>query len=152
VTIRLALLAVTLLASGCAIRYAQPGPVPPAAVQVTEVRVTSIPPAEAASRTISDPEKIRVIAQSGNIGSDGWWQARGQELLPLYRVDLVRKDGELATYWLGVNSYPARFPCYALCSGWWISPSTPDGRIDESRFRGMTSTQYFDFLGALGFH
>jgi hypothetical protein len=151
VTFRLVVVAFTLLASGCVIRDALPGPAPPAAGQVAEVRVTSMPPADAPSRIISDPERVRSIAQSHNISSDGWWQARGRELLPLYRIDLVGKDGSLATYWLGTNNHPARFPCYAICSGWWISPSTADGKIDETRYRGMTSTMYFSFLHALGF-
>ena len=151
-TVRLALAACALVLSACVIRDALPTAPPPAADGVIEIRVTSLPPAEAMSRTIRDPEKIRSLAESAAISADGWWRARGRELLPLYRIDLVSKDGGMETWWLGTNSYPARFPCYAMCSGWWLSPSVAEGRIDATRYRGMRSATYLQFLGDLGFH
>lgn len=148
---RVALMLCALAFSGCAIHDALPTAPPPAADEIIEIRVTSIPPADATSRTISDPDKINTLAGSGPVSANGWWQARGRELLPLYRIDFVRKDGSLATWWLGTNNYPARFPCYAICSGWWLSPSGADGQIDATRYRGMTSATYFHFLRELGF-
>ena len=148
---RVALMMHVLLLSGCVIHDALPTDPPPAADEITEIRVTSIPPADAMSRTIREPDKIRSIAGSRPVSANGWLQARGRELLPLYRIDFVGKNGGLATWWLGTNNYPARFPCYATCSGWWLSPSGADGRIDATRYRGMTSATYFHFLGELGF-
>jgi hypothetical protein len=152
VTGRLAPVICALMLSACAIRDARPTAPPPAADAVVEIRVTSIPPAIAMSRTVSDPEKIRSVAGSGAVSAGGWWQARGRELLPLYRIDLVVKDGGVATYWLGTNSYPARFPCFAICTGWWLAPSTTDGQMDTTKFRGMTSATYLSFLANLGFY
>ena len=139
------LLAVVIAAVGCVHRAVEPGPPSPIAERIVEVRVTSLPPANPLSKTISDQGKVRSIAKSGALSQEGWWETRGRRLLPLYRIDFVDQDGGRLTYWLGTNSYPASFPCYAICSGWWIAPSS-EGALDDTRYRGLTSATYFNFL------
>ena len=140
------LIAVVVAAVGCVHRAVEPGPPPPTAERIVEVRVTSLPPADPLGKSISDQGKIRSIANSGALSQEGWWEARGRRLLPLYRIDFVDQAGARLTYWLGTNSYPASFPCYAICSGWWIAPSSESGALDDTRYRGLTSATYFYFL------
>ena len=145
--LRLAVLCgVILAAAGCVHLADEPGPPAPNAERTVAVQVTSLPPAEPLNKSISDQARIGSIAKSYAVSESGWWEARGHKLLPLYRIDFVEQDGSRVTYWLGTNSYPGSFPCYAICSGWWVAPSSADGAIDDSRFKGLTSITYFDFL------
>jgi hypothetical protein len=101
---------------------------------------------------VDDPEKVRAIARSWAISPSGWVESRGRRLIPAYRIEL-RDSAEIrATYWLGTNANPPRFPCYALCSGWWIAGSDSAGSIDASRFKGLPDAVYFYFLFDLGIH
>lgn len=142
------LCAVLFAALSC--HHATIGPSPPSPSSLREVRVEALPPEPASTHVIDDPSKLDSIARSYAVSSEGWVESRGRELLPLYRLDLIARDGARATYWLGTNSHPPRFPCYALCSGWWIAPSSASGTLDASRFKGLPSSVYFSFLSNLG--
>jgi hypothetical protein len=135
-----------LTAAGCVHPAVGPGPQPPSAERVVEVRIESLPPATPLNKSISDQARIGSIVKSYAVAEPGWWEGRGQKFLPLYRIDFVEEGGERVTYWLGSNSHPGSFPCYAICSGWWIAPSSADGKLDESRYKGLTSTTYLYFL------
>jgi hypothetical protein len=99
---------------------------------------------------IDDATKVLAIARSCALSEVGWSSSRSRELLPQYRVDLVRREGGPITYWLGTNAHPPRFPCYALCSGWWIASSTASGVIDASRYKGLPDSVYPYLLQDLG--
>lgn len=123
------------------------GPAPPSAPQVVEVRIVSLPPVSACTQIIHEPSTIASIVES-NAFATKWWKTDGHpyredDLLPLYRVEFALREGEAATYWLGANSYPGRFPCYSFCSGWWAAPSSADGSIDLGRVKGLAETTYF---------
>jgi hypothetical protein len=137
-----------LVAAACT--HPIPGPVPPDSVQVREVRVEALPPRPGIQRSISDPDTLGSIARSYAISSRGWVSSRGRELEPLYRIEILEHEGSRTAYWLGANSHPPRFPCYALCSGWWVAPSTEVGTIDASRYKDLPDSVSPDFLTDLG--
>ena len=115
-----------------------------------EVQVKALRPEPPFAHSVNDPGKVRSIVNSGALSSAGWVESRGRELLPLYRLDLLGDNGLQATYWLGTNAYPGLFPCYSLCTGWWVASSRADGTLDDSRHKGLTSSTYFYFLADLG--
>jgi hypothetical protein len=131
------------LATGCAHEPTLTSPAPLPASEIQEVRITSMPPAAEFSRTVSDRQKIDSLAASWLFAPTGWLPAGRRELLPLYRIALVGSQARASVFWLGANSHPPRFPCYAICSGWWIAPSAPDGGVDASRYKPLTSAMYF---------
>jgi hypothetical protein len=141
---------VPLVAVSCS--YPTLGPPPPTSPPVQEVRVEALPPAPPSAQIVSDPAKVRSIARSYAVSANGWVESHGRELLPLYRIDFVAQGELRATYWLGTNSHPPRFPCYSFCSGWWVAPSNATGAIDTSRYKGLPDSVYFYFLADLGIH
>jgi hypothetical protein len=76
----------------------------------------------------------------------GWVASQGRSLEPMYRLAFVNGTKVVAVYWLGANSYPAEFPCYSLCSGWWVSSSAAGGALDRTRYKGLTSSTYLYLL------
>jgi hypothetical protein len=113
------------------------GPVAPAARAITRITVTALDEPAAAPAIAADREAITAIASSWAFSQDGWTPAEGRELLPLYRIDFQGEAGPPAVYWLGANSHPPRFPCYSLCTGWWVAPSLASGKLDASRYKGL---------------
>lgn len=125
------------------------GPTPPSPTEVLEVRVEALPPKPLEAHVIHDRSRVDSLAQSYAVSSSGWVESGGRELLPQYRIDFIKRSGAQTTYWLGTNSHPPRFPCYSLCSGWWVAPSKAPGAIDPSRYKGLPSSVYFYFLSDL---
>lgn len=120
------------------------GPTPPKPEAITRVTITGVnaqPPNERA--VVRDRHAIFMIASSSAFSQSGWSPAETRELFPLYRIELQGASGPLAVYWLGTNSHPPRFPCYSLCSGFWVSPSLVSGEIDTSRYKGLADTVAF---------
>lgn len=120
------------------------GPPPPAPDSVSSVRVTPIAPAEGAPYEI--PEPVASNASAAAFSEYGWSAAEGRDLQPLYRLDLLDGPRTVAVYWLGANSHPPRFPCYRLCSGWWIGGSTATGEFDATRYKGLVSSIYLPLM------
>jgi hypothetical protein len=120
------------------------GPVPPGPSEVSSIKVVPIPPAEGSARDVSD--QAVPILSSAALSPDGWVASEGRALEPLYRLDFIDGTKVVAVYWLGANSHPPRFPCYSLCSGWWIGGSTAAGTLDPARYKGLTSSSYFYLL------
>ena len=123
------------------------GPALPDSAAVSSIRVTPIGPAEGAPYEVSDG--VAAIVSSRALSEHGWSAARGRDLAPLYRLDPMDGSRVVAVYWLGANSHPPRFPCYALCSGWWIGGSTEAGTFDATRYSGLTSGASFPLLDGL---
>jgi len=135
--IGLALIAALLVAS-----CVQPGilgPAPPVTNSIVEIRVTHLEPTSPLVHSIDDRQKIDAVINSYAMASQGWSESGRRELPPTYRIDFVDQSGRRATYWLGANSDLGIFPCYAICSGWWIAPSDAAGTIDSTRYKGLTS-------------
>lgn len=89
------------------------------------------------------------IASSSALSEYGWVAAQGRPLEPLYRLDLMDGTETVGVYWLGTNAHPPRFPCYALCSGWWVGGSAASGELDATRYKGLVSSEYYDLLNDL---
>lgn len=139
------LLAVVVLAgiAGC-MPPPVAGPPPPDPAAVSSVRVTPLAPAEGAPYEIS--ERVASNASAAAFSAHGWSAARDRDLQPLYRLDLLDGKRIVAVYWLGTNSHPPRFPCYRLCSGWWIGGSTAAGEFDATRYKGLVSSIYLPLM------
>jgi hypothetical protein len=140
-----------LLSTGCAHESRLTAPPAPPAAAIREIRIHSIPPADSPDRMVTDRRRIDIAAASWAFAKEGWLPAGRRELLPLHRIVLVSQSGPPAVFWLGLNSHPPRFPCFALCSGWWVAPSTPAGEFDASRYKGLTSAVTLPLLHALEF-
>jgi len=112
---------------------------------VAEVRIQELAGGAEGARSITDPETLRAIADSYAMSAEDWAESRS-ERVPLYRIDVVARDGARSTYWLGANSHPARFPCYAFCSGWWLAPSDDAGALDATRYKGLPDSVEHYFL------
>jgi len=141
--LRAPLCIVLLLAASACSHVDLAGPAFPAARTITRVTVTALDRPSPAPAIVSDRSAIAVIASSWAFSQHGWSPAEGRELLPLYRIDFEGGAEPPAVYWLGTNSYPPRFPCYSLCSGWWVSPSLPSGELDASRYKGLADAVAF---------
>lgn len=142
--------AILVLASviGCATAEIE-GPPRPVASEVSSIRVVRIaPPAVVASQDA--PERIRSIVSSYSFSQDGWMAAHDRVFNPYYRIDFLKGSEILAVYWLGSNADPPQFPCYSLCSGSWIAPSTDTGRLDDTRYKGLADTVNFNLFRDLG--
>jgi hypothetical protein len=137
-----------LLTASC-MHSSIPGPAPPAAESIVEIRVTNLDSAPPRSHSVSERKQIEGVANSYALASYGWSKSGRSELPASYRIDLLDQDGKQVTYWLGPNSALGTFPCYAICSGWWIAPSSDTGELESSRYKGLTSTTYFNLFGNL---
>jgi hypothetical protein len=138
------------LANGCAHDAPLQGPPAPLPDEIRAVRVTGKGSARGAFREITESNRVAAIVATPAFSQTGWVAARGRSLLPLYKIDLIRHDGGEITYWIGTNSHPGRFPCYGLCSGWWVAPSSPpEGGIDASLFRELSSSIYIPLTANL---
>jgi hypothetical protein len=113
------------------------GPSPPAIPTISSVVVMPLESGEGRSRTISDPAKIHAVLSSYAFSQNGWIRADAWRIVPLYRIDFRTTDRGAAVYWLGSNSHPPAFPCYALCTGWWVAASGPAGDLDRTRYKPL---------------
>jgi hypothetical protein len=127
------------------------GPAPPVAGSIVEIRVTDLKSTPSKVRSIDDRQKIASLINSYAVGPNGWIESGRRELPATYRVDFINQGGLQATYWLGLNGDLGIFPCYAICSGWWIAPSSAAGTIDSSRYKGLTSTMSLYLFNDLAF-
>lgn len=112
--------------------------------------VRSLPPSPASERELADPALVRAIVRGWPLAPDGWSPRRGRPLVPLFVIEVSLRDRSKETFWLGRHSNPPRFPCYSLCSGSWVAPSTENGRIDHSRWKGVTSRDWPFLMAVLG--
>jgi len=118
------------------------GPTPPAVPTISSVVVTSLESAGQESRVLNHPVRVKRILSSYAFSPRGWSRTGSRRLLPIYRLDLHTDTGVAAVYWLGTNSYPPRFPCYALCSGWWLAASSLSGDLEPTRYKPLPDSVY----------
>ena len=95
---------------------------------------------------ITDTERITAILASPAFASPGWRTVDEESFVPLYSIDIAQKDGTSVRYWLGASSHPPRFPCYSLCSGWWVGVLPERG---ERLRKALTSVVYSGLLSEL---
>lgn len=138
------LITVVVFFGGCTTTPPLLGPTPPQPSDVSSVRVISIAPAQGEPYSISD--RVASIVSSYAFSEQGWTPSKGRVLAPLYRLDFLEGAKVVAVYWLGANSHPPEFPCYSLCSGWWVGSSTSAGALDSTRYKGLTSSTYLYLL------
>lgn len=96
-----------------------------------------------------NPETINEVLSSDALNQSGWERNEGRTLIPLYRIEMRADSGLVYVYYLGANSYPPRFPCYSLCSGWWFGASTSDGAFDPTRFKRLADMLFISFPRSL---
>ena len=153
---RVRLLAATLISVQVSLAcYAEPASAPsqPDLSHVSAIHVTALVPEFGApdrrERQITDESTVSSVASGTAFRLSRWLSSRRQ-LVPVYRIEFLDGDTTQATYYLGANSYPPRFPCYAFCSGWWLGTAREDGTFDSTRYVGLTSTQYWPLVTDLG--
>ena len=121
--------------AACALVVPVEGPSPPATPTISRIVITSVESGERKSRAIGDPARIRAILASYAFSMNGWIQTDARRLVPVYRIDFHSEERVASVYWLGTNSHPPEFPCYALCTGWWLAASGPSGDLDRTRYK-----------------
>lgn len=121
--------------AGCTQLVSVEGPPPPASPTISSVVVTPLETEGKNPKALTDRARVQEILSSYAFSKDGWVRPGARRLVPLYRIDL-RSDEDMAfVYWLGANSHPPQFPCYALCTGWWLAASGPSGDLDVTRYK-----------------
>ena len=119
------------------------------ASQVTVIRVTVLYPTVGETRHIIEPSVVLSIARSSAFAARAWQAAEGRDLVPMYRLEFLHDDTVAATYYLGTNSNPPRFPCYWFCSGWWLGAAAADGSLDPTRYLGLSENMYLPLTSDL---
>lgn len=76
------------------------------------------------------------------------WEANEKNLPASHKITLTY-NGQKHTYWLGAISDLKVFPCYKLCSGFWLAPTGPEGQIDNSKIRTLATSIEMFRLGNL---
>lgn len=145
-----AMLAISIHYTGCQRYTTTSGPKRPDMSLVTSVRVTELIPTSHELRTISEHSRVLSIVESGAFSDRGWIAAVNRNLIPRYRLDLLKGETVTAVYFLGTNSYPPEFPCYWFCSGWWLAASTNTGQFDPDRCKLLAEGVYLPLVRALG--
>lgn len=143
------MLAISIFYTGCPKYTTISGPMRPDTSLVTSVRVTELVPTSLELSTISDHSRVLSIVESGAFSDRGWIAAVNRNLIPGYRLDLLKGETVTAVYFLGTNSYPPEFPCYWFCSGWWLGASTNTGQFDRDRYKPLTESVYLPLVRAL---
>lgn len=129
------LLGLLVTITGCTQLVSVEGPPPPASPSISSVVVTPLETEGQKPKTLTDRAKVQEILSSYAFSKDGWVRPGARRLVPLYRIDLRTDEDVASVYWLGANSHPPEFPCYALCTGWWLAPSRPPGDLDVTRYK-----------------
>ena len=115
-------------------------------IRVPGVLVTPLANTEHAAQTVTAPAMVSQIISSPAFSAGGWVEADSQRVVPLYRIDLRTDTSLVAVYWLGANSHPAQFPCYALCNGWWLASADASGDVDRSRYKPLPESVSLSLL------
>jgi hypothetical protein len=130
---------------GCARAGLVEGPSPPDIAIVTSIVITPLDGVARESRTFDDPARIRAILLSQAFAQQGWSPVGTRNLEPLYRIEFRVRGQGVFVYLLGSNSYPPRFPCYALCTGWWLEVTRQSEHLGP-RYKPLPEVVYFPLL------
>ena len=123
-----------------------PGPPKLVSSRVDAVRVAKLIPVDKVLRTVTDPATVKSVAQSWALSDVTWQATEGRELIPQYRIEFLHRDTVEAVYYLGTNSYPPEFPCYSICSGWWLGSEGERHQFDDARYLGLPDSVYLYLL------
>ena len=149
-TCRRGLMGLVVAIAACAQLAFVEGPSRPDVAAISSIVITALESDEQKPRAVNDPTKVQAILSSPAFSKAGWVRAGGRQLVPLYRIDLRARQGVAAVYWLGTNSHPPEFPCYALCSGWWLAASGPSGDLDHTRYKQLPDSASLLLVRDLG--
>jgi hypothetical protein len=130
-----------LLVGACATTEYIHGPGLNVAARVSRIDVVPLDE-NSKSATVSDPE---TLAAGQRLFSENDWQKNDDRpLIPHYHVSVTTSDGNATTFFLGFFSDPPRPPCYAFCSGYWMTAANADGTPRQDVYRALaTSGQVF---------
>lgn len=128
-----------LLLAACATAPTQAVP-PIERSAVTRIEVVYIRDTVKTEHVIEQPARIQRILSSWAFARDGW-EVASEKIAPHYRIDLMAGETVLRSYLLGVNNDPPRFPCYELCTGWWVG--FDDQRTSTVVKKGLADNAWF---------
>jgi hypothetical protein len=124
------------LALGCGPRVVQG---PQLASDPPVIGITIEPTSQNLGRSVRIIDRTAIDSALKLLSRGIWWENH-DELIPTHRIQLVRADGKVLTYWIGDFSNPPRFPCYQFCSGSWAAASSPDGKILPRIIKPLATT------------
>lgn len=132
------LLGLALVCAGCASSELKSGPGLAADAPPTRVVIEPIEKSDGRRAVLTDAASMRT---SQRLFSAEGWEQTDDELVPHYRVHVTTPDGHSSTFFIGTFSDPPRPPCFSLCSGFWASAATPDGRPLRGMRRALATSR-----------
>lgn len=114
------------------------GPIPPKNYNIEKAIVEQL----------EDKKNIKVITNKDDLLSVSFllseegWENSNRSLVPRYKLTVYESNKREAIYWIGLWSYPPTFPCYSLCSGYWLAASDEGNKIDTSKYKNLASSSH----------
>ena len=71
-----------------------------------------------------------------------WRNNTDKEFTPLYKFTITTSEGKHINYWLGSNSDLDIFPCYKLCSGWWLISSDIENKPNRKIYKSLSASSH----------
>ena len=94
------------------------------------------------SAVIKDQDSIKKVEYL--FSKYNWKRNNGRKFTPSYKFIIITKDKKQIDYWLGANSDLNEFPCYKLCSGWWVISSDIENKPNGKTYKSLSaSSQMF---------
>jgi len=69
-----------------------------------------------------------------------WKINNRRKFTPSYKVIITTHDNSHINYWLGANSDLNEFPCYRLCSGWWVISSDNGNKMNGNIYKSLSAS------------
>jgi hypothetical protein len=137
-----------ILLTSCSPAPTIEGPGIDAEATIVKIIVEPLNPRSGSTVVWSEPDSFRLAHY---LFSRKGWEKSDRRLIPHYRIQIFTQAAGPITYWIGTFSDPPRFPCYQLCSGYWLASSSSDGQMDRSLFRVLASSGEMLDVGLLLF-
>ncbi|MDH5179442.1 MAG: hypothetical protein OEZ39_02075 [Gammaproteobacteria bacterium] len=78
-----------------------------------------------------------------------WERNNGRKLTPSYKFTIITKDDKQINYWVGAYSDLNEFPCYRLCSGWWVIASDNENKMNGNIYKSISNSSQMYELALL---
>lgn len=109
---------------------------------IDKITIISLNNKDNTTFTVSEHNEIQEITA---IFSQYNWQVNEDiQFKPHLKIVLFNKSAETKVYWLGLYSDQSLFPCYALCSGYWLMASDSNGNVNSEIYKTLATS--FDML------
>lgn len=92
----------------------------------------------AKSGVIEDQELI--IKVEHLFSKYSWKINHSRKFTPSYKITITTHDNNHINYWLGANSDLNEFPCYRLCSGWWVISSDNENKMNGNIYKSLSAS------------